>query len=305
MIEVKPAFSYPRCIHLRNAEVELIITTDVGPRILSYRRLAGGENLFKIFEEQLGGEGEFGWQARGGHRSWVAPEDNSLTYAADNVPIPWEQEGEYQVVLLNPPMVPWQIQKELTVRLVEEGARVELIHRIRNRGTLPIAVASWGLTVMRPGGFLLLPQPVLGEHPRDLLPNRRWVLWPYTDPGDARWEFGADFLTLQQREGAEVLPTKMGVGTEEGLAYYVHGKTVFAKRFEWKADAIYPDMGCNFETFTNREMLEVESLGPLVNLEPGEATEHLEEWDLFEVDTAPPRSAQAEWKAVLARHAFD
>ena len=43
----------------------------------------------------------------------------------------------------------------------------------------------------------------------------------------------------------------------------------------------YADFGCNFETFTNEDMLEVESLGPLARIEPGAAVEHVENWFLF------------------------
>ena len=37
-------------------------------------------------------------------------------------------------------------------------------------------------------------------------------------------------------------------------------------------------MGCNCEFYTQPGMLEVETLGPLVNLEPNAATEHIEKW---------------------------
>jgi hypothetical protein len=40
-------------------------------------------------------------------------------------------------------------------------------------------------------------------------------------------------------------------------------------------------MGCNTELFTNADMLEVESLGPLVILPPGRRVEHVEDWFLF------------------------
>jgi hypothetical protein len=48
------------------------------------------------------------------------------------------------------------------------------------------------------------------------------------------------------------------------------------------AGARYPDGGCNFELFTNPEFLELETLGPLVELKPGEMAEHVERWWLFE-----------------------
>jgi hypothetical protein len=48
-----------------------------------------------------------------------------------------------------------------------------------------------------------------------------------------------------------------------------------------EAGAKYPDSGCNFEVFTDEDSLELETLGPLRNLEPGETAEHIERWWLF------------------------
>jgi hypothetical protein len=45
--------------------------------------------------------------------------------------------------------------------------------------------------------------------------------------------------------------------------------------------ATYPDMGCNAEVFTNDWMLEVESLSPMLTLEPGASADHVETWRLF------------------------
>jgi hypothetical protein len=41
-------------------------------------------------------------------------------------------------------------------------------------------------------------------------------------------------------------------------------------------------MGCSFETWTNHEMLEVESLSPLTTLQPEGTLEHVEDWYLFD-----------------------
>jgi len=300
MIQVAPAFEYPNCAHLRNDHAELIVTTDVGPRSLSYRLLPEGENPLKIFETQLGKQNEFEWQPRGGHRLWVAPEDNSLTYVPDNTPVAWEEEGDLTATFLNAAAPPWSLEKQITVTLAPDSSRVALTHRIINKSELALAMAPWALTVMRSGGFMLLPQPPLGEHPRDLLPNRRFVLWPYTDPSDPRWFFGESFIGLRQFTGPEVKPTKAGLTANEGVAYYIHGNTCFRKSFEYDEEAQYADMGCNFETFTNAEMLEVETLGPLRNLEPGQTAEHKETWELFTLDNSPSIDDEAAWKQILA-----
>src|SRR6266700_1693345 len=59
-------------LRLSNGEAELILTLDVGPRIISYK-LASGKNVLKNFDDQIGKSGEKEWQIRGGHRLWVGP----------------------------------------------------------------------------------------------------------------------------------------------------------------------------------------------------------------------------------------
>ena len=51
-------------LRLANGDAELIITLDVGPRVISYK-LAAGKNVLKNFDEQMGKTGEAEWQATG------------------------------------------------------------------------------------------------------------------------------------------------------------------------------------------------------------------------------------------------
>src|SRR5258708_3633863 len=54
-------------VSLSNSDVELIITLDVGPRVISYQ-IPGDKNVFKQYADQMGKSGEKDWQIRGGHR---------------------------------------------------------------------------------------------------------------------------------------------------------------------------------------------------------------------------------------------
>src|SRR6202795_3088202 len=74
---------WPNCYRITNGEVELIVTSDIGPRIMRYG-FVGDQNFFKEFTESLGKTGEPAWVLRGGHRVWAAPEDAVRTYAPDN-----------------------------------------------------------------------------------------------------------------------------------------------------------------------------------------------------------------------------
>ena len=83
---------WPNCIRLRNRRMELVVTTDVGPRIM---RLAfrGGPNLLKEYPEHLGKRGGNAWRLYGGHRLWHAPEASPRTYWPDNVPVASQWNG--------------------------------------------------------------------------------------------------------------------------------------------------------------------------------------------------------------------
>src|SRR5581483_2821987 len=76
-------------------------------------------------------------------------------------------------------------------------------------------------------------------------------------------------------------PTKFGLAHAMGWVGYLNRGTLFVKRIPYEDGKTYPDRGCNFETWTDPDMLEVESLGPLVRLKPGGRVTHTETWELF------------------------
>ena len=292
-VDYVPFGGWPNNVRIANVHAELIITLDVGPRVISYRTSAG-ENVFKTFDAQLGGTGESEWMSRGGHRFWLAPEDPVLSYLADNSPVQHRVISDHEVEVENAPSEQLPVRKVMTVALDPESTRVTVTHRAENHGTRALPVATWGLSVMAPAGVEIIPLPPLGEHPRDLLPNRTMVVWPFTDMRDPRWHWGTRFITLRQGNAG---PTKLGLEHRERWIGYHQGESLFLKAIEFREGATYADRGCNFETFTNEEMLEVEALGPLVELAPGAATGHSEQWQLFDRVSAPPRdeAAFADW----------
>ena len=250
-----------------------------------------GENVLKQYAEQLGGSGESDWKIRGGHRLWVAPEDVGITYAPDNGPVAHEAHGEDTLRLTQAAASPYWVEKHLTLTLDAAGPGVTLHHEIVNRGPAPLQFAVWALTVMTPGGVEVIPQPPLGEHPRDLLPNRRMIVWPFTDLSDPRLHLGPHLFTLRQQ--ADGRPLKIGLCHAGGWAGYLLGRRFFAKTVAHDPNAVYADDGCNFETFTNHEMLEVESLAPLRTLAPGESAEHVERWTLNVLENVPDFADEA------------
>src|SRR5690606_10544877 len=110
------------------------------------------------------------WVARGGHRIWIAPEDPKYTYPPDNSPVQIEVRGD-TLVATQPTEKETNIQKQLEIRMAPRGTEVVIIHRLFNRGIMPLEFAPWALTMMAPGGHGVSGFPPRGTHPKDLAPT--------------------------------------------------------------------------------------------------------------------------------------
>lgn len=282
---------WANCYRLSNGVVDLIVTTDVGPRIIRFG-FVGEENEFKEYADQLGKTGGDTWRIYGGHRLWHAPERMPRTYAPDNAPVAFEQLDD-GARIVQPTEATTGIAKEIAIYLAPDAARVRVIHRLTNRNLWAVKFAPWALTVMAPGGKAIIPLPPRGSHPKDLPPTSRLVLWAYTDLADARWTLGSRYVMLHQ-DAAMPTPQKIGASAPDGWCACVCNGHLFVKRFAYDANAIYPDLGCCVETFANDTMLELETLGPLTCLAPGEAVEHVETWHLFREVQMPITDADVE-----------
>lgn len=271
---------WPHCLWLSNGAIDLVATTDVGPRIIRLG-FVDDQNLFKNYEGQMGQSGEDAWQIRGGHRLWHAPEAKPRTYALDNAPIEYEWDGE-TLTLTQPLEAETRIKKTIRVRMCPDNNHVRIDHELVNRNPWAVELAPWALTVMAPGGRAIFPQEPYIPHTEKLLPARPLVLWNYTNMADPRWTWGAKYIQLRQDPKADT-PQKVGFMNTLGWAAYTLDDDVFIKRFAPCLDADLVDFGCNTETFTNGDMLEVETVGPLTELAPdGGAAAHVEHWFLFE-----------------------
>lgn len=265
---------WPNALRLSNGKVELVVTLDVGPRII---RLAfeNGKNLFKEIANQSGVTAGDTWRLYGGHRLWHAPEARPRTYYPDNEPVEYDWDGT--VLRLIPPLEKTTlICKEIDVKLHPHDEKVIVTHRLINRNQWAIEVAPWSISVMADGGRAIIPNEVALPNSDTLLPARPMAVWYYTDMSDPRFIWGKKYIQVRQdptRSNAQ----KIGVSNRQGWAAYTLPWGTLIKRYAF-SKSTYPDFGCNTEVFTNDEILELETLGPLTILAPGGSVEHEEEW---------------------------
>ena len=283
MMEIVNFGGWPNCVRLANDEIELVATTDVGPRIIRLG-FVGGQNLFQTQASTLGRTGDAEWFAYGGHRLWHAPEAFPRSYAPDNVPVAHEWDGT--TLTLRSLDKPNGIEKEMRIALSPTTRQVRVDHRLINRNPWPIELAVWALSAMAPGGRAVYPLDDFIPHPDVLLPARPLVLWHFTDMSDPRWTWGSKYIQLRQ-EPTATTKQKVGMLNAKGWAAYLLGGDALIKRYPYDLGANYPDMGCNTETYTDSSTLEVETLGPLTRIEPGAQADHPETWLLTKVNCGP------------------
>jgi hypothetical protein len=274
---------WKKVLRICNDTVQLLVLTEVGPRILFFGFL-GEENEFHEIPEHSGKGGDQTFRVYGGHRLWVSPEI-PRTYYPDNVAVTVQRQNDTFVFTAPPESTPpgTNLQKEIEIKLPETGARVTVTHRIRNLGEEATELSLWALSVMAGGGTAILPLPPRAPmSPSKLLPEGVLALWSYTDLADPRWKIGTKYIQLQQSSTGRGKFTEQmgGIFNPFGWGAYFRRGHLFIKKAKVQA-AKYPDFGCNFEIYTDAHSLELETLGPLQYLKPGDTAEHTEQWGLF------------------------
>ncbi|MBU6399194.1 MAG: DUF4380 domain-containing protein [Verrucomicrobia bacterium] len=282
-VQIQQPFAYggwANCVRLSNGRVELVATTDVGPRVIRFA-FVGGSNVFREWPEQVGQTGGDQWRIYGGHRLWHAPENQPRTYAPDNAPVEAHWDGK--TLTLTEPVEPSTgIQKQMAITLDPEAAHVTVVHRLTNKNIWGVELAPWAISAMPAGGRAIFPQEPERPHPEALVPVRTIALWAYTDMTDPRWTWGRKYIQLRcdpDRPAAQ----KGGVMNTLGWAAYAEPDLLFLDRFGFSPNARYPDLGCNVEAYTGGDMLELETFGPLTRVPPNGSVAHVEHWFLYQL----------------------
>lgn len=263
---------------LENDHLFLDYLTAAGPRIVGFVPKESGKNLLAELPGVTLPSPHGPYTLHGGHRLWHAPETAARTYIPDDEP-PIVEAMADGVRLQQPTEASTGITKIMEIRLDAERPRVEINHVLRNDGREPIELAPWAITQMVLGGTAVLPQQVGPLDEEGLQPNRHLVLWPYSRWGDTRLQLADEMIRIATRPINH--PLKIGIFNRQGWLGYFMGDVFFCKRFTPQMDRPHVDFQTNCQVYTNHQFLELELLGPLQMLAPGEEAGHSETWELF------------------------
>ncbi len=272
-------FNGMACLWLSNPHVRLAVTTARGPRV-AFWGWRDGPNLFAELPDAAVETPAGPYYFLGGHRLWYAPESLDTTYWPDNHPLEVTHTGDEATFTTQADNA--GIVKQITIHLSPDAPQVRLTHTLSNAGPASIHLALWAITMCRPGGVALLPQPQQPTDPQGFLPNRNFSYWPYTDILDNRLVQGNRVVLVKATPGPN---NKIGYRSTHGWLAYLLDNTLFTKSFDPQLRGEHPDMGCNAEVFFSDNVIELETLAPLVTLDPGSETTHEETWALHNVTT--------------------
>ena len=130
------------------------------------------------------------------------------------------------------------------------------------------------------GGTSIVPLSQENTRP---LANRQLAFWPYSDLNDKRFSLLNKYVVLSQTDEAPKA-FKFGTNCTDGFAMYFNKGDIFIKKFDVVDGGTYPDNGMNYESYSAKGYIEIESLGELVTLKPEESCEHTEYWSLAKGD---------------------
>ena len=258
----------PPFASLENDFLRVDYLTTVGPRIIGLSAKKAGIYLFAKTPDIHWPTPHGEYYLHGGHRLWTAPEDPFYTCPEGGVNVVAEEDK----VSLRSGVDASGLEKEISFHLDENCVR--LVHRVTWHGSEPIELAPWAITQLQLGGMAILPQ----SRSEGLLPNRKIVLWPYSQVKDERLELHDDLILVHGHAAAEAF--KLGNYNSHGWIAYAFDTVLFVKRFSIDPTKEHPDMGSNVEAFVKDVCIELETLGPLKTLYPKESVEHQETWEV-------------------------
>ncbi len=284
---------FGKCLRLDNGKVEAYVTLDVGPRIIKFNA-SGCENLLFNDNElerfvdvsSVFGEGKK-WRTYGGHRMWISPEEMPKTYYPDDEPVEYSVEnidGKVKVLLTPPPQKVTEMQEQILVTIGDDNT-IRVDHYLKNIGKETVKKGIWGITVTDINGIAVLKQP---ERHTALLPDRQIVFWPYTKMNDERILLGEKYIAIQQDPADTQVPAKIGYTNYEGKLYcFNKGQAMSISYNSDYSKGEYPDFNVSSEIYTNKAILEIESLGHIGNILPGKTVTHTEVWSVVPCDVKP------------------
>jgi len=270
-----------------HGKVTAVVVPDIGGRVVQYSR--GGVNALlenpdangRTLALSGGGFWVGGYQCDFGPGLLGRPERQAVWLGPHDSVAPRDQTVETASPLDF--VTGLRLLKSFT--LDPDTGALGVVQRMVNGSPNPTRQNLHDRTLCPAGGFLLLRLPRQSRH------RAGWAVLRATETGAAFdgeqpaspnvAVFGD--LLVAQAAGA---PGKLGSDTDAGWVAYVRGRLLFVKYFQTWRGAAHAGAGHTVEFSWNDQMAALELFSPLTALQPGQAFDFPELWQLIELKEA-------------------
>lgn len=290
---------------LSNGVVDVVVVPQIG-RVMAFHFTGQPEsNVFfqnpALLGKPVPADAATNWANFGGDKLWPAPQADWPKHA----PVGWPPEAQIDsgpytatkipngVKLVGPvsPSFGGRFVREITLK--PKASEVLLRDTFEKTGGKAFPIGIWSVTQVMGDASVYLPQnanSIFGTAGMTSLTDTSGL------PANVK---SKDGLIVVTRDPANA--TKIGADTTGGWMACVEGGVLFSERFT-RAKGTYPDKNSNAEVYTNPGELayiEMEALGPLTDLKPGQKTTRTMSWRLQKLPRIPANPAD---ERALVKH---
>ncbi len=292
-------FGYKDCVELRNDSTRVVLGHHAGGRVLEYS--LNGVNAILLDPEQAG----WVWDGKNrvgitGGRFDIGPE--KLIPNRDALWLgPWEAE------ILGPGLARLtSVKHDATgvqlVRDFELGAhtsQLKVTQTIQNIADRVTRWCHWSRTFSTGHGIAVVPLDGRSKFPDSYIMYGPGRVMDY-QPDDPNIIRQGDYLVVRDTP----LRPKLGMDSHIGwFAYLMLENLLFVKQYPTDPDRVYNEMaGLTISIWYNKDQVcELEPIGPMEELRPGESGSFTETWSLVPYDFPEDREVDAAAIGALVR----
>ncbi len=258
---------FGNCVQLNNDDIQVTVTLDYGPRIVSVRKNEGIQFVYNGKDPAI--------DRPCGHKMRITFDKSTNGIYCDNSPVRYSPMGS-GVRFVQTVTEPVQMEAIMDVYFSENGD-LTVEHSIFNKSKEALKLSIYTETPFNKDGFVFITQ---GSAVSPERPGRIMTLWDGCKWSDERLYVGDDFVTVKSVDGEEKPRLKIGINDTKGVAGYICGSAGLIKRYTHNPTALYPFYNCSAFATENSGYLSVQMTSPFYLVEPDEAVRHIEIWNI-------------------------
>lgn len=267
-----------------HGKVTVVVLPEIGGRVVQYSR--GGVNALlenpdsngKTLAQFPGGFWVGGYQCDFGPGLLGLPERRAVWLGPHDFVAPRDQTVE----TASPLDVVTGLRLLKSFTLDPDTGALGVMQRMVNASPNAARHGLHDRTLCPVGGFVLLRLPKQGRHRAGwswLRATENGSFFDGEQPASPNVRVFGDLLVAQ----AGGPPGKLGSDPDAGWVAYVRGRLLFVKYFQTWRGAAYPGAGHTVEFSWNDQMAALELMSPVTTLQPGQAFDFPELWQLLEL----------------------